>query len=304
MSSNNQGQDDLQDESLQDDELQDGQEDSQEDAEPPIDDPMDGLDGRPKKDAPPEGSKRWNEIYRKAKEGERQAAEMAKSLEDTNTTLAELRTHNQEMAKVLEELRTTKPSIPDVNSPDAIRHKITEIRKQKAAAVEEENYKQATKLQDEIDELRDQLTERQLASVKMPDEKAIAGHAAQQAEFQVAVATLASEAPWFDPASEKYDAIMTGAAQAVDRQLANDPKWNTRALVEQYREVKRRVETRFGYGKSRTSPLVGRVGDSQVSSSGSLLTPEQLRVAKALFPDDPNAEVEYSKQLRVMKGGR
>lgn len=258
------------------------------------------LDGKSKV-VPLAGSKRWNEIYKKSKDSERKITELNQALGATNEVIAELRKHNKSMAKSFDEFMSSTTKTSDVNSPDAIRYRIADAVKQKADAVGEDNYKLALQLQDTISDLKGQLIDKQFEALNTQPKTNVA---AANVDYQVALSTFITEAPWFDESSNKFDAAMNGAANAINRQVGRDPKWARRPLIEQYREVKRLVELRFGYDKVKTSPTVGRVSDIQRGNSGVSLSDAQRRVAANLFPDDPNAEAEYAKQLKRMNGGR
>ncbi|MCR4288283.1 MAG: hypothetical protein NUW09_09765, partial [Deltaproteobacteria bacterium] len=91
------------------------------------------------------------------------------------------------------------------------------------------------------------------------------------------------------------------------------PSWkNTYPAL--LKEVKERVEKEFDYGvkpadkptgRQPVVPMVEAVGGSRPGTPAKLnLTDEQKRVARMMFPDNPEAEKIYSEELNKLNKRR
>ena len=268
---------------------------------------------------PPEGSKRWNEIYRGNEEGKRQVKELGERIKEGDAKFDEIKAQNEGLAKSIKDIQSKQEEQHQQESDTEFKMRVKELRGKRDAALGDESPKDAARFQDEIDDaMLDRQTElRKIASSVAPqkEDKEEGDPAVTEKDIDDKVtAKLEEEAhsqfkadnPWFDPKHEKFDPAMTGAARAIDEEIEKGPRWNTKPLGVQYAEVKRRVETRFGYTSGRISgPSVGGVdGGGEGGDEGETIrTPEQVDVARGLFPGDPKAEEYYAEQLKLTQRG-
>lgn len=244
-------------------------------------------------------------IQRNLKASEKLNQRLVDDIATTNKSLGSLKEQNDKLMAYINSLDAGKGnqtnSIPTQPDDFAILEK---LREEKSIAIDGDDYKKALKIQDKIDGI---LYAKAIAprATTIEDKKPdVEGMVNKQVSDRVAAESISifmSEAPWADATNEQYDPMMYGAAQAVDGIVSKDPKWSNKPFVEQLREVKRRVEVKFGYGKVKGSmPIVG--GVKQSTSIGEIdLTPEQIFVAKKMFPDDPDAVANYKAQYHQMK---
>ena len=111
---------------------------------------------------PPEGSPRWNEIYRKAKDGER-ALEKVKELEnkikDEKSTIELIQTHNQKLVDSIEKMSniTVASNEDRINSEliTKLDTKLNTLRENRIQASKDMDY-------DKVDELTERSEERRV----------------------------------------------------------------------------------------------------------------------------------------------
>lgn len=271
-----------------------------------------------KKPEPPAGSPRWNEIYRANKENERKTKELEAKLAEKDRDIEDLRRHNQAVAEALEELKTAKAEGDKDVVEETYRTTLQALRDQRKAAIANDDKSTAADIQDKIDDLREERTKwvvnREKEKEKEKEKTADAGAAP---DVSAAVAEFVSSSPWYDENHEEYDELMASAAKGLSSKLSADPAWANKSAKVFLAEVKKRVEARFGYGKKdedkdkdkdeQRRPFEQNLGGVDTSGNRGTktvtLSPEERRVARLLNPDDPNAEIKYAEQLKVLRKG-
>lgn len=238
---------------------------------------------------PPEGSKRWNDIYKKAKDNERKVKQLEADIEL-------LREHNKQIA---ESRKLESEAIVKLNEKTN-KDRIKELRVNMKRAEADGDYEKAVEYESQIDDLKSQIEQR--ADYQKPDnndKKPVSQTPKYSEETQKAVEKFTKENPWFDEDSEEYDEIMADAAIMMDSKLVQT--WSG-TINERFAEVKKKIEERFNYKKNGEGvnklPNVNSGDNPPSLKTGIDLTPDQKRVAHMLFPDDKNAEKKYLKQLQ------
>lgn len=238
---------------------------------------------------PPEGSKRWKEIYRKSKESERE-------IERLKSDIELLRQHNQKLAEMKEvELEVTKKVAAD-NTKDRIKKLRIEMKK----AEQDMNWDRYVEYEGQIEELKEQLKPKP-EPLKKSEINNNGDDDSVKTVVKKAVKKFTKETPWFDENSDEYDEIMADAAIMLDQKLMKS--WDG-SIEDRFAEVKKKIEDRFSYKSDGNGnvglPSVAGVGNSQVQKSTKIeLSPEQKRVASMLFPGDPKGEEKYYAQLQI-----
>lgn len=275
-------------------------------------------DKTPKRPEPPVDSPRWKEVYHKAKESERQLDTLTKTLAEKDQAFEELRRHNEELAKAIAGVQATQAEAKTSDEKTGIVGAIEALKAQRKAAIAEQDLALVYDLQDQIEEMKEKLKSVDAIPAKnIPgkdvDVDKLVSAAVAKREQEAAVATFVHETPWFDQKSEKYDPIMAAAANKVDEILSADPVWSAKPLVEQFREVKRRVEERFNVTSAPSkakdgrlpAPNVGGVDTGGGNFKGKItLTSAQRHAARMFFPDNPKAEEIYAEQIAAMNKRR
>lgn len=239
---------------------------------------------------PPEGGKRWNEVYRKAKENERKVKQLEEDmilLREHNKKLAEMKSAELELTKEVQ-VRTIKDQIKDLR-----------IKMKKAEnELDWDNY---VEYESQIEELKSKTEKKSEPFIKQPENTKISE---EKKETEKAVKKFTKETSWFDEDSDDYDETMSDAAIMLDQRLMQS--WDG-TIEERFGEVKKQIEERFNYKKNtKNMPLPNLSGVGNIPSGKNAkieLTPEQKRVAFMLFPDDKEGEKKYSEQLKIIRGG-
>lgn len=260
------------------------------------------LKARQKKqqEGPPEGSPRWNEIYKKAKDGERKTAELEKKIQDMENehkkTFSELMNHNK---RLMESIKETVP----VKRNETPQQVLDKLREEKKKARADYDYDKALEIQDQIDDLIILVSQS-----KTEETKAVAKQTLIEEEVTSAVSEFSNKNKWFleklpnGKDNPDYDYVKSGAATALERKLL--PTWSGsyRSLL---REVEKQIESKFS-GTPVKVPAVGGDGtEHPVATDRVELTAEQRDVARKMFEGDPDAEKRYAEQLKlIMKGGK
>jgi hypothetical protein len=244
-------------------------------------------------------SERWNKMYKEGKENERKVGELTGQLAEQGKDVAAMREHNETLAGQINDINSRQVEVEASKAESDIEA----LTLERDTAYDKGELKEAARIGDKIQALRAKPTPP--APAPKPKERKTTEQAVAEQAVEVAVATFKQDTPWFDSASDKYDPMMAGAAQAVDAQLVNDPEWKGKPVAVILTEVRRRVEEKF-----KVTPNVPSVGGVESGGAGAVaggtvtLSQEQVRAARMLFPDDPEAEIKYSEQLQFSKGGK
>lgn len=233
-------------------------------------------------------------------------SKLINQLEEHKKLTDEMRAHNVELAKQFADARTAD----DNKNKNLDADNLKALRDKKTSALSNDDYKTAMQIQDDIDSLlyaaaiKPSQSENQINQTDI--DKAIVENVNQKI-MKEAVAEFVSSSPWAQSDSDAFDPVMYGAANAIDQLLAKDPEWSKKSIREQLGEVKRRVETRFEYGKSKANmPVVGGIGSGSNRPSNNEISPtaEQVRVAQNFFPGDPDAVKKYMEQVKMIQSRR
>ena len=269
---------------------------------------------QPKENVPAPGSPRWEEVYGKMKQYERDKAKLEEKMESLSKAAADypaLLEHNQKLAEAIDKLSASidvKAGATDggIDPLKSIEAEMKEVREKKAEALKLFDYTLANELDEKLDELRDKKVELKTTAKNAP--------AGIDPEAQRAMDQFIKDNPWFikDP---NLNAIAVG----IDGTLVNDPVWKTKPVAERYAETARRVkeftgmETKKGDehkedDKNKAGAGVEgstfRVGGDSAQAGGKLkvtLTARELEAAK-FTGVSPEA---YAKQKAALeKAGR
>jgi len=267
-----------------------------------------------KSDGPPPDHPRWNEIYRKGKELERETEQLKKEREADKVLMDEMRKHHEELKAAIERSTqaTEKMSEATVESlsqkkADVFTQELSGIHsklvEQKRTALENNDLERVAEIDDKIMDVKLEMREhKKKADKKETPKDTHTGIPGAVKPDQAEVAKFKSSADWFDK-----DAFMTGAAIELEKKLLNDPLWQARSYAEILGEVKSKVEERFNYGKSEEKKKgVNAVeGGGNVSGKGGPttihLTARDLEIAKGLgiTPEQLAKEKAIKLQGRV-----
>lgn len=249
-----------------------------------IDDKLVDDDGKVDKDVPPEGSKRWNDIYFKAKESERK-------IEELNIVINDIRKHNSDLSEIVK-IAVAKDDGKEDESKDILKN----LKAEKISAMKDLNWEKVTEIEDKIDDLKKQM----IKPLPVQDiDSRVAAAADYSADVKL-IQQFVSDVGWMNKNSKEYDEVMADAARSMDKRLSENWKGTT---AERLKEVKSRVEKRFGVIDNRKFPNVGESGGSEGKGDKTLiveLTLEEKRIAHNLFPDDPKGEEKYLAQKNII----
>lgn len=268
-------------------------------AEVPVD--PGAVEGTKQHEPAPE-SARWKEVYAKYKDGERKVSALEEQLGKQNEALELLRKHNESIDTYLAGENKGESSKPPVDKTGELKVAIKALRGKRAEAIKDGDFAKSSEITDEIDDLRDAVAEAKPSPIADIDK--VLEEKVNQREMMSATLQFMGRAPWYDPRSPEYDPVMAGAANAVDAAIEKDPVWGRKSVVDQLDEIKRRVETRFGY-RPKSLPSVGRIaaGGGREKELVASLTPEERRMARQMLGDTPEAEVRYAKQKAATERG-
>lgn len=266
------------------------------------------LEGVKKEHEPPPTHPRFKQIYAEAKQNKAKVDELTGKIAEYDPIIGELRTQNEQLAKTIEEFKTGQQKRTEDDQQTAVQNTLAALKSQRAEALDANDLKKAYELQDQIQEL----TIKMHTPAPKKEEPVNIDEALAKREVEQAVRSFTADTPWFNPQKQEYDPIMAGAAKEIDTILAKDPVWGKKPVADQLTEVKRRVEERFGYkGNGGGAPSGGRLpGVGPVNTGGGAgrgsitLTPDQVKAARMLFPNDTNPEAKYAEQLKLAQRGR
>jgi hypothetical protein len=230
-----------------------------------------------KQEDPPEGSPRWNEIYWKAKEGER-AIEEAKELKQLLATkeagIEEMRKWNK---AIVESLDSVKGAISDTTKDDDIAKldvKLSELKAAKREAREKADFDKESNIDDKIVDLKFEIKEMKAAPKVVVKPTPTAEEGIKPEDEKIYKSWIHST-EWY-----RTDPKMRGAAIKMEKEVWQDPDFEYADLPEILAEVKLRVEKEFDYkpkphGNRRSQDGVEGAGGSGRVTVVKLSTAEQ-----------------------------
>ncbi len=234
-----------------------------------------------KGNTPPEGSLRWNDIYYKAKEGERRVKEL-------ETDLLNMRKHNEDLSEVLK-----VSIIKDDNSQPNDKDILKELKLERSKAAKDLDWDKVYELDDKIDEVKDNI---KLVNTPKTDnvDQRIADTVTYNQEKQIISDFVSNHMPWMNKLDPLYDEVMADAAAGLDKRLI--PEWRG-SVSKRIEEVKNRIEKRFNFNTNKSMPNVQGVGSNISKDDLKVdLTDNEKRIAHNLFPEDKEAEKKYYEQ--------
>lgn len=257
-----------------------------------------GGKGEDKHHEPPEGSKRWNDIYYKAKEGERRVKELESVIED-------LRRHNADLSEIAKTV-VSNPTSPQGDPVADANESLRQLREERKQAAKDLDWDKVYDIEDKIEEVRNFIHESKNTPHTDVDKQI--EEAASYAADKKVIEDFIVSTPWMSKSSDQYDEIMASAATALDNQLVKTWKGSVK---ERLIEVKNRVEKRFGIvdggsGGKHLPPVQGAGKGAPPSDKSNVieLSDTERRVARNLFPEDANAEKRYFEQKQIIQKRR
>ncbi len=209
------------------------------------------------KEGPPEGSKRWKEIYWKAKEGERAIAEreaLRLELKHSRELIKEMSEHNKKLAEVLEDLSINNKRSAMDNEINKIEDKINELRALRKSAREKADYETEDKIEEEIIDLKLKLRELKNKPVsqisKDKEKESIAKKTASSTKNEEEIYLTEEEkeiyAKWLNENAWIYEnPKVRSAAVEAEKTIRTDPDFAMATEEEILDEIKRRLEEKF-----------------------------------------------------------
>lgn len=275
------------------------------DVEPAAEDPGQN-EGLPKKTAQEEEhdthSKRFKEVYWRMKENERKYSEMLdtqKAMQEHNRALMDkLESVTSKAIDTVGEVARSQSAAKD-KGPQ-LEEKLEQLEQEKLKAMDPLNFNAelVTKLDREIRQIDRQIWERDTSAKakQKPDQ------VAQPPDLDPDSKWFVEQSPWFNS-----NAIMRGAAIALDNELAMSPEWSNKSNRDRLAEVKRQVESQFNYasGDAKEKPTKPKPASAVEPADSALggnkvnvrLTSEELKVASG-FGMTPE---EYARQKAFME---
>jgi hypothetical protein len=239
---------------------------------------------------PPEGSPRWNEIYRKAKESERKVKQLERDMDL-------LRDHNKQLA----EMKSAELELAKETHTRSIKEQIKDLRVKMKKAENELDWDNFVEYESQVEELKAKEEKKSIPFINQPN--VITPEIKE--ETRKAVKKFTKENAWFDENSDDYDETMADAAMALDQRLMHG--WDG-TIEERFAEVKNKIEAKFNYKKNgkdiKLPSLVGGGNPPSGDNSKIELSSQQKRVVSMLFPGDANGEKKYLEQLKIIKQGK
>ena len=253
------------------------------------------------KEGPPEGSKRWNEIYWAAKEGERARKEvdaLKVQLDSDRALMKEMGEHNKSLAEVLEKIHGTMDKSGVDSEVAKLESNISDLRASKKAAREKADFdaediidEQLAKARFNLEKIKEAKPKAE-APVKKPDEKIVPPpDTGLSEEDKEAIGDWVAENKWYttNPKLRK-EAINT------ELDIRKDPDFEYATMKEILAEVKTRVESK--YSKSSGGSDLTETGGTGFRSNGIgkvKFSPVEMEIAKG-FGIAPES-VAKQKQL-------
>jgi hypothetical protein len=272
------------------------------------------------KDDPPGVQKRINQAIRKWRSEERNRLKAEKEGSETKAVLEEMRKHNEKLYDAIQRQTNATETLVDVQTEkvqqDASNQEITGIQERIAylkdariKARQDMDYSREAVLDDQIDTLKEQLIAKKNV---VPQQKQ--KQSADQKYEQSIISDWISDTSWFSPIVEGetnpvYNSRMERAAREYDLYLCGMEKWKGVPIKERLKEVKSKVEEKFGYkatkGVTRLSTIESTKGlPPPKKDNAPSLSDDQKYVAHRLFANMTQAAAEkvYADELKIMGG--
>jgi len=272
-------------------------------------------EGLPKKDEPPADSPRWNKVYKRMKDAERNTDELKQKLVERDRDVQGMRTHLDNLSEAIASSKEEKSDVVDTKEIDSnlsgMQDTIAKIKTDLRSARKELEWDKVDSLEDKLEEAHyrvNRLISEKNKMVSQKVEKKDDKTSKKEDTVKSTISTFKKDTPWFNPKNEEYNPIMRAAAMDIDDELAEDPDWKDKPLEERLSEVKKQVEKKMNYKPSNkgkppsleSNDLSGlRGGDTP---SDSKLSDEEKSVARFMFPDKPPNEAEkmYAGQKKFI----
>jgi hypothetical protein len=251
----------------------------------------------PRDTSPPEGSKRWNEVYGKMKEFERQLEESKGEKKQTEVLITEMRSHNQKLVSSLEDMTDATKNASEEKTKGSevarVEGTIKELQAKRVEATKALDYDTADDLTDSLGELRVQLKELKTSPAETKQQKGDQG-------LDPVTQSWIDNNKWF-----KDDAVMRDAAVTYEEQLSQE--FPTEPLSEILKRVKDKVVQKFhlkedagNAGKGSSLVEGGNSNGSGAQSKGAVrLSPTEVMLANGL-----GISLEAYAKQKVLAGGK
>lgn len=243
-----------------------------------------GMDVKidPRDTSPPEGSPRWNEVYKKMKDFERDLESEKKEKQNLKELVDEMKAFNQKLSSSLESQTEAIVGMTSFKSKDSFEDTMKQLKAEKREAMENLDYDKVDILEDKIFELKMQKTKEIPKPIKPT-------YTEQDVNI---LKDFVETVSWY-----KDDPEMRAYANMLDESFLSDNVWGKKPIKERLLEVKKRTEKRFGM-----STKVSGVEDGKEYGKGNIsisLSSDEQNLAKAFGI----SQQEWAKQKSYI-GGR
>lgn len=261
------------------------------------------IEGGPKKNVPPIGSPRWEEVYHKMKEYERKALANESKMEEYEKKSDEynaLLEHNKQLAEAIDKLSGT---LEKGNQVEDVVGKLTaELDSLKAAKKEARtalDFDKADEIDEKILDLRDKIKDAKLVKPAVTTTPTVVKSA-----DDLAYDAWVTDNPWF-----KSEPKMKQYAQGLDTTMGVDPEWSDKPFKDRLVEIAQRTKEKFGMATTKeaddqTGGESGVEGGTFRTGGGKgnkvTLTSEERIAAQITGLTD----IEYAKQKRAIEKSR
>ena len=204
------------------------------------------IEGGPKKNVPPIGSPRWEEVYHKMKEYERKALANESKMEEYEKKSVEynaLLEHNKQLAEAIDKLSGT---LEKGNQVEDVVGKLTaELDSLKAAKKEARtalDFDKADEIDEKILDLRDKIKDAKLVKPAASTTTSTVTKSADDLAYDAWVTAN----PWF-----KSKPKMKQYAQGLDTTMGVDPEWSDKPFKDRLVEIAQRTKEKFGMATTK-----------------------------------------------------
>jgi len=226
-------------------------------------------------------TKRFNQLYAAAKEGERAKAEnetLKQELKLMQDAIKEMAEQQTALTKVLKQGadQTANAAIAQERreKETTLINKITDLRAQiKEAAASDDPDALATLTEQLVDAklaVRAFREEMKNASISEEDPTKTEPKDPQlDTEALKAIQSFITSTEWIGDANNPTDPLMYDAAVALDVRLSKSPEWQSKPITERLAYVKKTIENRFKYSPETRAPVDGVEGNRQTGYDSS-----------------------------------